>query len=132
MLSPIDEARTIQSLTVTVLLSLLSAWIFAALLPFHTRWEWISSPKKQKSAVNRKNDYPAGPTPFPILGNILSFWRLMKETEEALINLSVKYGETCMLWLGRSPVLLINSPIAAKELLDKVRTAFYSFNLSLG
>ncbi|KAF2639905.1 cytochrome P450 [Massarina eburnea CBS 473.64] len=63
--------------------------------------------------------YPAGPTPIPLIGNVFSFLQMMKNSEKTLIHLAVEYGGICMLWLGRNPVLVINSPIAAKDLLDK-------------
>jgi hypothetical protein len=64
--------------------------------------------------------YPSGPVPIPFLGNVSSFLKLMKNSEKILINMATQYGEMCMLWLGRSPVLIINSPTTAKDLLDKV------------
>ncbi|KAF2733120.1 cytochrome P450 [Polyplosphaeria fusca] len=95
------------------------------MLPRESSWESIFNPKKNNGKIHSNIIYPAGPTPFPLVGNVFSFIRLMKDTEKTLVKLAAMYGETCMLWLGKSPVLVINSPIAAKELLDK-RGMLYS------
>lgn len=64
--------------------------------------------------------YPHGPTPLPILGNLLYFQRLLKSPDPELISLAKQYGEIAMLWFGHNPVVVVNSPKVAKDLMDKV------------
>ncbi|KFX91307.1 hypothetical protein V490_05975 [Pseudogymnoascus sp. VKM F-3557] len=80
-----------------------------------------------KSGSTGKNDmqYPNGPSPLPIIGNIFSFAALKQWPDKELLNIARKYGQLCMLWFGSNPVIIISSPKLAKELMDK-RGAIYS------
>lgn len=64
--------------------------------------------------------YPKGPRTLPLLGSILSFFTLRKDPDRTLIRLARDYGALCMLWFGSKPVVIISSPKAAKDLMDKV------------
>ena len=64
--------------------------------------------------------YPNGPKPLPLLGNIISLRSLYANLDRGLLDLKNKWGDVCMLWYGSSPVLLINSPKAAREFLNEV------------
>lgn len=65
--------------------------------------------------------YPEGPRTLPLLGSILSFFTLRKDPDRTLIRLARDYGALCMLWFGSKPVVIVSSPKAAKDLMDKVR-----------
>lgn len=69
--------------------------------------------------------YPNGPSPLPILGNILSFATLKERPDMELLNIARKYGQICMLWFGSNPVIIISSPKLAKELMDKVLKPYH-------
>lgn len=63
--------------------------------------------------------YPEGPRKLPLLGSILSFITLRKDPDQTLIRLARDYGALCMLWFGSKPVVIVSSPKAAKDLMDK-------------
>ncbi|KAG6014395.1 hypothetical protein E4U54_005391 [Claviceps lovelessii] len=63
--------------------------------------------------------YPPGPTPWPLVGNLFFFGKLLKNPDRELVALAHRYGGTCMLWFGSKPVLIINKAEDAEELLDK-------------
>lgn len=63
--------------------------------------------------------YPEGPRTIPVLGSILSFSTIRKNPDQTLIRLARNYGALCMLWLGSKPVVIVSSPKAAKDLMDK-------------
>lgn len=73
------------------------------------------------SATKKGNifPYPKGPRTLPVIGNALTFFALNKNPDQTLIHFARKYGAFCMLWLGSQPVVIISSPRAAKDLLDK-------------
>jgi hypothetical protein len=68
----------------------------------------------------RKYKYPTGPQALPLIGNYFSLAKLQANPEKELVRLKNKYGELCMLWFGRNPVIILSSPRIAKELMDKV------------
>ena len=72
------------------------------------------------SLFARKRNYPSGPSVLPLLGNIIYWRRVQKNLEPELLRLKEQWGDICMLWLGRAPVMVINSPLAAKEILNEV------------
>ncbi|KAH9917068.1 cytochrome P450 [Fomitopsis serialis] len=66
---------------------------------------------------------PPGPRPFPILGNIPQM--TLNFPEKRFAQWGKKYGDMIFLKLFNTPVLVINSAAAARDLLDK-RSAIYS------
>lgn len=65
--------------------------------------------------------FPDGPRPLPFIGNLLDFSALYANPDKVLYQVARKYGKICMLWFGSKPVIIVSSPEAAKELMDKVR-----------
>ncbi|XP_069476869.1 cytochrome P450 2J2-like isoform X2 [Ambystoma mexicanum] len=58
---------------------------------------------------------PPGPVPLPLLGNL---WMLgFKMDYEKLIQLSTTYGHVYTLWLGHTPMMVVNGFHAVKEAL---------------
>src|SRR2546423_3309760 len=53
--------------------------------------------------------YPKGPTPLPILGNLLYF-RGRKLVHETLLSFEEKYGSVFTVWLGPTPNVFITDP----------------------
>lgn len=49
--------------------------------------------------------------------------RLAKDADKELLRLREEWGETCQLKFGSQPVLLVNSPRVARELLGEVSTS---------
>lgn len=61
-----------------------------------------------------------GPAPFPLVGNIKTLKRLQDDPDGELGRLKSEWGPIYTLWFGTSPVLIVNSPQVAKELLNEV------------
>ena len=72
------------------------------------------------TVVTRRKSYPNGPVPIPFLGNVGTLRKLSANLDPQLHQLKKDWGSLCMLWYGRSPVIIINSPRAARELLNEV------------
>ena len=68
-----------------------------------------------------RHRYPKGPRPFPILGNVGILRNLHTDPDRQLLQLRDRWGSMCMLWYGSSPVIIVNGPKAARELLNEVR-----------
>ena len=68
-----------------------------------------------------RHRYPQGPRPFPILGNVAILRNLHADPDRQLLRLRDRWGSMCMLWYGSSPVIIVNSPKAAREMLNEVR-----------
>ncbi|KFY39520.1 hypothetical protein V494_03953 [Pseudogymnoascus sp. VKM F-4513 (FW-928)] len=83
------------------------------------------TPKPESKGGKKGVQYPNGPSPFPLFGNIFSFAALKQRPDRELLNIARKYGQICMLWFGSNPVIIISSPKLAKELMDK-RGSIYS------
>lgn len=98
--------------------SWLLSYIFVVFAAFTsiTRWS-LHGKKGQKIPLPPS---PEGPLRLPVLGSLLSFFDMRKDLDQTLIRLARKYGALCMLWFGTKPVMIINTPRAAKDLLDKV------------
>lgn len=64
--------------------------------------------------------YPAGPKPWPVIGNMLLFSKIIKDSDKTLISIAKEFGDFCMLWLLSQPVLFVAKLADANELLDKV------------
>ncbi|KAL7928621.1 cytochrome P450 [Trichoderma chlorosporum] len=69
--------------------------------------------------------YPAGPKPWPVIGNLFIFPKIAKDDDETLASLTKKFSGLCMLWLFSQPMLVVNKLADAKELMDK-RGAIFS------
>ncbi|KAG3264464.1 cytochrome P450 2C55, transcript variant X3 [Ictidomys tridecemlineatus] len=65
---------------------------------------------------------PPGPTPLPIIGNILQID--VKDISKSLTNLSKVYGPVFTLYLGRKPMVVVHGYEAVKEALDDLGEAF--------
>ena len=63
---------------------------------------------------------PLGPKPVWHLGNVYTFYKLNAQPNEACAELAVRWGDLTTLWVGPWPVIMINSPDAAYDLLQKV------------
>ncbi|XP_073405268.1 cytochrome P450 2A4-like isoform X2 [Dendrobates tinctorius] len=62
-----------------------------------------------------KRNLPPGPTPLPILGNLLQLSK--GDIVKSLLNLSEKYGEVFTIYLGSRPVIVVTGYKAVKEVL---------------
>ena len=70
-----------------------------------------------------RSRYPNGPRPLGLLGNVLTFITLQSEPDKELTRIRHRWGNICMLWHGSGPVIIINTPKAAKELLNDVSSS---------
>ncbi|KAM4695581.1 cytochrome P450 2C19-like [Rhinophrynus dorsalis] len=70
----------------------------------------------QNRKLQGKGKLPPGPTPLPILGNILQLNG--KEVFKSLIELSKKYGPVYTIHLGMEPVVVLCSYDVVKEALN--------------
>jgi hypothetical protein len=68
----------------------------------------------------RAKKYPTGPDPWPIIGNIFVFSKILKDADRELISIAERFGALCMMWLRSQPVLFISKLADAKEIMDKV------------
>jgi len=68
---------------------------------------------------------PPGPTPLPVIGNLIDFAKFKTRTAEETTLLAEKWGDMVTLFLGSTPCVVVNSPALASELMDK-RGANYS------
>lgn len=73
------------------------------------------------------NTLPRGPRALPLLGNLIQFSALRARPDLELLRLAKQYGQMCMLWFGSNPVLIVNSPKVAKDMMDKVRDGYLLF-----
>lgn len=64
--------------------------------------------------------YFPGPTPWPLLGNLPYFSRVLKNLPVELPLMVKRFGGLCMLWIGSQPALVINNLKDADEILTKV------------
>ncbi|KAL8918842.1 MAG: hypothetical protein Q9208_007099 [Pyrenodesmia sp. 3 TL-2023] len=65
----------------------------------------------------RGERYPDGPTPLGVFGNIFALKRLQHSPDRELMGMSRLWGDMCMVWAARYPILIVNKPQVAKELL---------------
>lgn len=97
--------------------------LFAVISAFLVSWFLASGQGKYASAKQVKeegNTHLEGPKPWPLLGNFVSFSKILKNPDAELRKFAKRYGAAAMMWLGSQPVLIINSGREAKELLDNV------------
>lgn len=66
--------------------------------------------------TSKSSKYPPGPRPFPIIGNILELGKL---PHLSLAKLSHSYGPIMSLKLGSMTAIVISSPEATKEAMQK-------------
>jgi len=72
-----------------------------------------------------RSHLPPGPTPLPVIGNLIDFAKFKTKTAEETAILAEKWGDMVTLFLGSTPCVVVNSPALASELMDK-RGANYS------
>ncbi|KAM7507006.1 hypothetical protein LguiA_017459 [Lonicera macranthoides] len=94
----------ITSITLDLLISLTFLHIFLSLV---------------RSFKNRR--HPPGPTPFPIIGNLL---KLGDQPHKSLAELAKVHGPIMSLKLGTTTTVVISSSTTAKEILQKQDLAF--------
>jgi hypothetical protein len=70
---------------------------------------------------NGRDRYPDGPKPLGIFGNISVLKRLQFYPDRELMSIARRWGDTCLLWAAGYPMLIVNKPQIAKELLVDVR-----------
>ncbi|WOH05428.1 hypothetical protein DCAR_0624844 [Daucus carota subsp. sativus] len=75
----------------------------------------------QRNNVKAVQKLPPGPSPLPLIGNIHN---LGKHPHKSLANLAHVYGPIMSLRLGRITTIVISSPTAAREVLQKQDLAF--------
>ncbi|VFQ92048.1 unnamed protein product [Cuscuta campestris] len=97
----------IQSILVAAA-ALFAAWAFCLLLP---------------KSIRRRKTLPPGPFPLPVIG---SLHLLGDKPHISLSRLAAKYGPVMNLKLGTVNTVVISSPAAAKEALQKQDTFFSS------
>ena len=71
---------------------------------------------------NDVRKYPPGPTPLPILGNVLLF-RQKKHIHEIIVDLKPKYGNIITLWFGQTPQVFI---LDSNESLNMLKNKSFS------
>ncbi|KAL7949186.1 cytochrome P450 [Trichoderma barbatum] len=73
----------------------------------------------------RAKTYPAGPKPWPVIGNLFLFSKISKDNDQTLASMAKEFGGLCMIWLFSQPVLIVTKLADAKALMDK-RGAIFS------
>ncbi|KAF3026723.1 hypothetical protein E8E14_014759 [Neopestalotiopsis sp. 37M] len=97
------------------LVAVLSAFLVSWLLAREQE-----KPASTKQVTQDRSTHLEGPKPWPLLGNFVSFSKILRNPDAELRKFAQRYGPTAMMWLGSQPVLVINSAREAKELLDNV------------
>ncbi|XP_026995684.1 cytochrome P450 2B4-like [Tachysurus fulvidraco] len=70
--------------------------------------------------ISSKSRSPPGPTPLPFVGNLLQF---MKDPLKATRSM-VQYGEMCCVYVGRRPMIVLNTIETVKEALVQKGTVY--------
>ena len=103
----------------TLLINLLL--FLGSLRPFiHIIYASYSRPKDPK---NHKKP-PLGPPPLPIIGNL---HKLGNHPHRYLQTLAKQYGPIMLLWLGKTPTIMVSSPEAAEQV--ELMTLFLQVDL---
>ncbi|XP_075043091.1 cytochrome P450 2G1-like isoform X1 [Mixophyes fleayi] len=63
----------------------------------------------------RRRNLPPGPTPLPVIGNLLQIKR--GEMVKSLIQMGAQYGPVYTLYFGQRPVIILSGYLAVKEAL---------------
>ncbi|KAJ3705894.1 hypothetical protein LUZ61_009599 [Rhynchospora tenuis] len=63
--------------------------------------------------------HPPGPTPLPVIGNLLHFCKQPDRAHRAMADLAKIYGPVMSLKLGMTNLVIISSPDMAREALQK-------------
>lgn len=66
--------------------------------------------------------YPPGPTPLPIIGNILLF-RQQKHIHDIVVDLKPKYGNIITIWFGHTPQVFV---LDSNETLNLLKSKSFS------
>ncbi|XP_068106959.1 cytochrome P450 2B4-like [Hyperolius riggenbachi] len=64
---------------------------------------------------NKWKDMPPGPTPLPLIGNLLQL--NLKELPESFLKLAKSHGDVFTVYLGRTPIVVLHGYDAVKEAL---------------
>ncbi|XP_077553099.1 steroid 17-alpha-hydroxylase/17,20 lyase-like [Haemaphysalis longicornis] len=72
---------------------------------------------------HKVSQYPKGPFPLPVIGNLLAIDR-EKELHTKAVTWSKAYGDPFTLWMGSNPVIVLNSYDVIKEALTEKRHQF--------
>ncbi|XP_048194572.1 cytochrome P450 2C18-like isoform X3 [Perognathus longimembris pacificus] len=83
---------------------------------------------RQSSGMGKRGRLPPGPTPLPIIGNILQID--FKDMSKSLINLSKVYGPVFTVHLGMKPTVVVHGYKAVKEALEECGDEFSGRSVS--
>lgn len=67
-----------------------------------------------------RTKYPNGPKPPGVLGNYFTIAKSQSYPDQELLSLASRFGDVCMLWYGSNPVMILNTPKVARELLAQI------------
>lgn len=81
---------------------------------------FISCSSFVRGLLYEQTKYPNGPRPLGFLGNCFTLSRLLSSPDQELLSLARRFGDVCMLWYGSNPVIIVNTPKAARDLLTEV------------
>ncbi|KAI0882332.1 cytochrome P450 [Annulohypoxylon maeteangense] len=103
----------------------ISAILVCVVFSWLTSILWSLKPASFSKKAKTNDVYPGGPTPWPIVGNLVYVSKLFKNPDVELMKIAKKFGGISMLWFSSMPVLIISKAEDAKQLLDK-RGSIYS------
>ena len=90
--------------------------LFGGILLIIQAAKWMLKPASRRKI----DEYPDGPRSLGVLGNLFTLRRLQIQPERELMSIARKWRDTCLLWAGKFPILIVNKPKAVKELLVDV------------
>ncbi|XP_057463307.1 geraniol 8-hydroxylase-like isoform X1 [Actinidia eriantha] len=96
---------------ISIVLSCFLVWVLLQVLLRITR----------NSNSSGNGNLPPGPTPFPVIGNLLE---LGDKPHQSLAKLAKRYGPIMTIKLGQMTTVVISSPAMAKQVLQKQDLAF--------
>ncbi|CAG2177114.1 unnamed protein product [Oppiella nova] len=68
----------------------------------------------------KTRQYPPGPTPLPLIGNVLMLRHFRQHWNKELTKLYQIYGPVITLWLGPMPIVFIGDVDVAREAFAKI------------